>query len=74
VGVSPATIGRFLKEAALKEMKKIYIEILRIYRDFHTTSHFGESKEIVTHHIATRGKSMKGALIFLIQDREGRIY
>jgi len=34
VGVSPATIGRFLKEVALKEMKKIYIEILRKYRDF----------------------------------------
>jgi len=81
VGVSPATIGRFLKEAALKEMEKSYIEILRKYMDFrvllmdfHTTPHFGESKEMETHHIATRGKNMKGALIFLIQDREGRIY
>jgi hypothetical protein len=70
-----------MKEAALKEMKKIYIEILRKYMDFrvlhmdfHTTPHFGESKEMETNHIATRGKNMKGALIFLIQDRESRIF
>jgi hypothetical protein len=70
-----------MKEAALKEMKKIYIEILRKYRDFsvlhmnfHTTPHFGKSKEMETNHIATRGKNMKGALIFLIQDRESKTF
>jgi hypothetical protein len=70
-----------MKEAALEEMKRIYIEILRKYMDFsvlhmdfHTTPHFGESKEMETNHIATLGKNMKGALIFLIQDRESRIF
>lgn len=70
-----------MKEAALKEMKKIYIEILKKYMDFsvlhmdfHTTPHFGKSKEMETNHITTRGKNMKGALIFLIQDRESRIF
>jgi hypothetical protein len=70
-----------MKKVALEEMKKIYIEILRKYMDFsvlhmdfHTTPHFGKSKEMETNHIATRGKNMKGALIFLIQDRESRIF
>jgi hypothetical protein len=45
-----------------------------LHMDFHTTPHFGESKEMETNHIATLGKNMKGALIFLIQDRESRIF
>ena len=70
-----------MKEATLREMKTIYIEILKKYMDlgvlhidFHTTPHFGDSKEMETNHIATRGKNMKGALIFLVQDRESRNY
>lgn len=66
-----------MKEAALREMKTIYIEILKKYMDlgvlhvdFHTTPHFGDSREMEINHIATRGKNMKGALIFLVQDRE----
>jgi transposase len=70
-----------LKEATLREMKKIYIQIVKKYMDlsvlhmdFHTTPHFGDSREMETNHIATRGKNMKGALIFLVQDKESRMF
>ena len=41
---------------------------------FHTTPHFGDSTEMEINHIATRGKDMKGALIFLVQDKESRMF
>jgi hypothetical protein len=70
-----------MKEATLRGMKTFYIEILKKYMDlsvrhidFHMTPHFGDSREMETNHIATRGKNMKGALIFLFQDRESRIF
>jgi|GEM_PF-1063205 len=70
-----------MKEATLRKMKTIYIEILKKYMDlsvlhidFHTTPHFGDSREMETNHIATRGKNMKGALIFLVQDKESRMF
>lgn len=70
-----------MKEATLREMKTIYIEILKKYMDlsvlhvdFHTTPYFGDSAEMEINHIATRGKNMKGALIFLVQDRESRMF
>lgn len=70
-----------MKEATLREMKTIYIEILKKYMDlsvlhvdFHTTPYFGDSTEMEINHIATRGKNMKGALIFLVQDRESRMF
>ena len=42
--------------------------------DFHTTPHFGDSKEMEINHIATRGKNMEEALIFLVQDRGSRMF
>lgn len=70
-----------MKEATLREMKQIYIELIKKYMDlsvlhidFHTTPHFGDSKEMEINHIATRGKNMKGALIFLVQDRESKMF
>ena len=70
-----------MKEETLRKMKTIYIELLKKYMDlsvlhidFHTTPHFGDSREMETNHIATRGKNMKGALIFLVQDKESRMF
>jgi len=70
-----------MKEATLRDMKKSYIELIKKYKDlsvlhidFHTTPHLGDSKEMEINHIATRGKNMKGALIFLVQDRESRMF
>ncbi|MGP8329583.1 MAG: transposase [Methanosarcinaceae archaeon] len=70
-----------MRDVALKEMKKIYIELVMKYMDFsvihidfHTTPHFGDSKEMEINHIATRGKNMKGALIFLVQDKESKMF
>ena len=53
---------------------KKYMDLSVLHIDFHTRPYFGDSKEMEINHIATRGKNMKGALIFLVQDRESRMF
>ncbi|PKM92231.1 MAG: hypothetical protein CVU81_01585 [Euryarchaeota archaeon HGW-Euryarchaeota-1] len=70
-----------MRKDMMEKMKIIYIQVLRKYLDmsvlnidFHIIPHFEESDVLEINHVSSRGKNMKGALVFLVQDRESKIF
>jgi len=70
-----------MRKKVLEDMKKTYILILMKYMDmsvfnidFHVIPSFSKSEALETNHAPSRGKNMKSALVFLVQDRESKIF
>lgn len=53
---------------------KGYIEGSSFNMDFHSIPFFGESEDMENNYVPVRGKAMKSALAFLVQDQETTIF